>query len=172
MITINIAYTAPVNPSSATPVLTQAQVWAGLQRKVRRAQDFVPIIEDCTVVSEETVPGTDNVKVTRDVQFAAGSQPADVTLNTLVREVCTSFPPCRVDFLQPKNGNTISNILSKDGHGDLIMTYSFEWRYSSVKPGSEEAKVLEERCWHTAKIAVLGTIDTIRRLVRDGEIMA
>ena len=43
MVTINLAYTAPVNAAGAEPALTAAQVWAGLQRKVRSAHEFVPL---------------------------------------------------------------------------------------------------------------------------------
>ncbi|KAI1378561.1 DUF1857-domain-containing protein [Hypoxylon crocopeplum] len=166
MVTLNLAYTAPINPSGATPTLTPAQVWAGLQRKVRRAQDFVPIIEACTVVSEETVANTGNLKVVREVRFAAGSEPAG---GALVREACIHLAPCRVDFEQP-DGSSISNIVSRGPDGALLMTYAFEWRYPGVEEGSAEAQALEERSWKTAKMAVHGSIDTIRRLVRDSEI--
>jgi hypothetical protein len=40
MASINLAYTSIINPSGATPVLTRAQVWAGLQRKIRFGQYF------------------------------------------------------------------------------------------------------------------------------------
>ncbi len=66
MVTIHVAYTAPINPAGASPVLTRAQVFAGMQRKVRRAQDFVDIIESCEVVAK------DGNVVTRRVQFRPG----------------------------------------------------------------------------------------------------
>ncbi|KAI6089792.1 DUF1857-domain-containing protein [Hypoxylon rubiginosum] len=169
MVTFNLAYTAPINPAGATPTLTVPQVWAGLQRKVRRAQDFVPIIEECNVLSEETEPRTGNLAVTREVRFKAGFEPSAGAGGALVRETCVHFAPCRVDFEQP-DGSTISNIVSAGPDGELLMTYAFEWRYPDVKEGSEEAKALEEKSWKTAKTAVHGSIDTIRRLVKDGEI--
>ncbi|KAI1413229.1 DUF1857-domain-containing protein, partial [Hypoxylon sp. FL1857] len=169
MVTFNLAYTAPINPAGATPALTLAQVWTGLQRKVHRAQEFVPVIEECNVLSEETVEGTGNLKVTREVRFKAGSEPASGAGGTLVKEVVVHYPPCRVDFEQP-DGSTIANIVSQDADGELEMTYAFEWRYPGVKEGSDEAKALEEKSWKMAKIAVHGTIDTIRRFVKDGEI--
>ncbi|KAI0895964.1 DUF1857-domain-containing protein [Annulohypoxylon nitens] len=170
MVTFNLAYTAPINPPKTSPTLTQAQVWAGLKRKVYRAQDFVPIIEECIVLVEEQDPASsDNLTVTREVRFKTGSEPAAGSGGALVREVCAHFAPCRVDFKQP-DGSTISNIVSEGQKGELLMTYVFEWRYPGVKEGSEEAKELEERSWKTAKMAVHGTIDTIRRLVKEGEI--
>jgi hypothetical protein len=77
MVKLYFAHTSPINPPSATPVLTHAQVWAGLQRKIRFAQEFVPVIESCNVLSD-----TDGV-VTRDVKFKKGAMPHD----ELVREV-------------------------------------------------------------------------------------
>lgn len=169
MVTFNLAYTAPVNPAGATPALTLPQVWAGLQRKVLRAQEFVPVIVECNVLSEETVQDTGSLKITREVRFKAGSEPGSGAGGTLVKEIVTHYPPCRVDFEQP-DGSTIANIVSQNPDGELEMTYAFEWRYPAVKEGSDEAKALEEKSWKTARIAVHGTIDTIRRLVKDGEI--
>ncbi|KAI1475692.1 hypothetical protein K445DRAFT_53523 [Daldinia sp. EC12] len=169
MVTFNLAYTAPINPSGASPVLTVPQTWAGLQRKVRRAQDFVPIIEECNVLSEETSQETGNLTVVREVRFVAGQEPNNGSGGSLVKETCIHYPPCRVDFEQP-DGSNISNIVSEGPDGELLMTYAFEWEHPGVKEGSEEAKKLEERNRKTARIAVHGTIDTIRRLVINGEL--
>ncbi|KAI2630283.1 DUF1857-domain-containing protein [Hypomontagnella submonticulosa] len=165
MVTFNLAYTAPVNPAGAAPALTLSQVWAGLERKVRKAQEFVPIIEECSVLSEETIHG--NFTVIRQVRFKAGFEPS--SSGALVKETCVHYAPCRVDFKQP-DGSSISNIVSEGPDGELLMTYAFEWRYPDVEERSEEAKALEEKSWKTAKMAVHGSIDTIRRLVKAGEI--
>ncbi|KAI2603950.1 DUF1857-domain-containing protein [Hypoxylon fragiforme] len=160
MVTLNLAYTAPINPPSASPPLSLPQVWAGLQRKVRHAPEFVPLITECTVLSSTTDAETGNLKVVREVRFDSGK---------LVKEVCVHFAPCRVDFEQT-DGSTISNIASMGADGELLLTYAFEWRHPGVEEGSEEARALEERSWKTAKMAVHGSIDTIRRLVKDGKI--
>lgn len=49
---LHIAVTAPVNPPSASPVLTHAQCWAGLQEKCRRPQDFIAPVTACEVLEE------------------------------------------------------------------------------------------------------------------------
>lgn len=69
MVKFHLAHTSPINPPSASPVLTHAQVWSGLQRKIRFAQEFVPIIESCTVLSD-----VDGV-VDRKVVFKEGMAP-------------------------------------------------------------------------------------------------
>jgi hypothetical protein len=71
MVKLHFAHTSPINPPGTLPVLTHAQVWAGLQRKIRFAQEFVPIIESCTVLSDE------NGVVTREVTFKKGAAPKE-----------------------------------------------------------------------------------------------
>ena len=46
------AYTVPINPPNATPILTKAEVWNALILKARRPQDYVPVIDQCEIVSE------------------------------------------------------------------------------------------------------------------------
>lgn len=84
-----IAYTAPVNPSGASPVLTIDQIWAGLQLKVRQPSEFVGgAIKSTTVVSEEKDKHGRDV-ITRDVVFSEGDRKA--------REFCTFFPKMKVE---------------------------------------------------------------------------
>merc|ERR1712000_231068 len=132
MVTINLAYTAPINPAGASPVLTESQVWTGLKRKVRRAHEFVPVIVACEVISEEG--------------------------NTVVR-----------DFKQD-DGSTISNIVSRGPEGELLMMYAFEWKHDHIQEGSDEATATREKYFKMAKMAVEGSINTIRKFVREGEI--
>jgi hypothetical protein len=83
MVNIHLAYTSRINPEGASPVLTQPQIWAGLQRKIRFAQEFVPVIESCKVL-EEDAAGV----VTREVVFKKGMGPKD-----RAREVVRGFWP-------------------------------------------------------------------------------
>lgn len=85
MVNLTTAYTAPINPPNVTPVLSRATVFAGLRKKVRRAQDFVPVIVSCEVVK---VQG--NV-VTREIIFKDGEGPPGT-----VKEVCVEFDPTKV----------------------------------------------------------------------------
>ncbi|KAK8085525.1 hypothetical protein PG997_006796 [Apiospora hydei] len=140
-----------------------SQIWAGLQRKVRSAQEFVPLITACTVLAEKAPSGTGNHTITREVVFKSNPDKP-------VREECVHYAPSRVDFRQ-QDGSTISNVVSRDGEGELMMTYVFEWRHPEVKEEDEsEVEKLRESHWKTAKMAVEGSINTIRRLVKEGEI--
>jgi hypothetical protein len=83
MVNIYTAYTAPINPEGATP-LSVDQVWKGLQRKVRFAQEFVPMIEECEVLEEKDEGRT----VTRRMRFKDSEK--------WVNETCVEFEPTKV----------------------------------------------------------------------------
>ena len=169
MVNINIAYTSRINPAGATPVLNEAQIWAGLQRKIRFAQEFVPVIESCEVLEEK-----DGV-VTRDVKFKRGTGPKDQA-----KEVVRSYWPSwvsgtrsqrrylkhdetfatpqfdvgnmltictQVDFEQ-EDGSHVRNIISDGPSGeteDLNMTYAFEWIMPNLQEGTPEADKERQR---------------------------
>jgi hypothetical protein len=67
--TFTTAFTSPVNPPGATPVLSHAQVWKAFLLKAEHPQRFVPAIEQCEVV-ERTATG-----LLRRVTFAPGAGP-------------------------------------------------------------------------------------------------
>jgi hypothetical protein len=90
MVKIHVAYTSEINPQGATPILTSAQVWQGLQRKIRFAQEFVPIIESCDVLEDK-----DGV-VVRDVRFKEGAGP-----KRQAKEVVRSYWPSWVSLFFP-----------------------------------------------------------------------
>ena len=87
MVNFYLAYTQAVNPDGVSPVLTKPQLWAGLQRKVRNAPEFVPVIVSCEVLKEEG-----NI-VTRQVLFKEGSGQQH---ETPVKEVCKEYKPTKV----------------------------------------------------------------------------
>lgn len=131
MVVLYLAATAPINPPSETP-LTPAQVWAGLQHKVRHADQFVPPITSCIVTKEEG-----NV-VNRTVVFGGERE---------LTEVCTEFAPHRVDF-KLEDGSEVTNIVGLGPSGkedDLFLTYAFKWVLEGVEEGSKEAKEAFEK---------------------------
>jgi len=89
MVSIYVAYTAPINPAGLTPVLTVPQIWKGLQRKVRKAEEFVPAIVECDVLE-----GSEGGKqVIRQVKFKEGFGPLGY-----VKERCVEFAPTKVSY--------------------------------------------------------------------------
>ncbi|KAJ4365306.1 hypothetical protein N0V83_008926 [Neocucurbitaria cava] len=161
MVNLHLAYTGKINPPGASPVLNRDQVWAGLQRKIRFAQEFVPIIEGCDVLEEK-----DGV-VTRVVKFKPGFGPGDSA-----KEVVRGYWPSWVDF-QQEDGSHVRNIISDGSSGDLDdlhMTYAFEFRFPKIEEGSKEADEQLKKLKETSKKAVESSIDAIRQMVIDGRI--
>jgi hypothetical protein len=53
MVKVYAARTVPVNPPDAPFVLKRDLLWAALQRKIRYATEFVPMMKECKVISDE-----------------------------------------------------------------------------------------------------------------------
>lgn len=83
------------------------------------------------------------------------------------QETVEAFEPSRVIFKQ-QDGSTISNIISEDAHGELFMTYTFEWRHPDVTDEENPALLKKEK--KMSRMAVEGTIAVLRRLVDTGKI--
>ncbi|KAH7360007.1 hypothetical protein BKA66DRAFT_426342 [Pyrenochaeta sp. MPI-SDFR-AT-0127] len=163
MVNIHISYTSRINPSGVTPVLTYPQIWAGLQRKIRFAQEFVPVIESCEVLEDK-----DGV-VVREVKFKQGAGPKD-----RAKETVRSYEPSWVDFEQ-EDGSHIRNTVSDGPSGgleDLHMTYAFEFRFPHIQEGSPEAEQETQKFKSMSKKAVESSIEAIRQMVVDGRIKA
>lgn len=153
--TNNIAFTATINPPGATPI-TRDQIWAGLLLKVRSAETFVAAAIESTDVISESTDAQGNPVTVREVLFRESQKK--------VKEVVTSFKPCRVEFEQP-DGSRVSNVISEGAGGDLYMTYIFEWRHPGVS--REELAALYEKEKRMSQMAVEGTIKVMRQLVEE-----
>ena len=88
MVNMHCAYTEAINPSGASPILSRDQVWRGLQRKIRKAQDFVPVIEGTDVLEEK------ENEVTRVAHFKG----AEGKPGHQVKEICKSYYPTKVSL--------------------------------------------------------------------------
>jgi len=103
----HLAYTASINDGKPEPRLTIPQVWAGLQRKIRAAQEFVPAIISTEVVEEKTDEKKGTPIVVREVVFKEG--------NRKVREECYEYAPIKVGqqnelglFIEPVVWSTLT----------------------------------------------------------------
>ncbi|EEA28693.1 hypothetical protein TMatcc_002953 [Talaromyces marneffei ATCC 18224] len=156
----NIAFTAPINPPGASPVLKKEQVWAGLLLKTRSAETFIPnAIESTTVISENEDASTGNIVTIRDVVFRENQKK--------VKETVTAYKDARVDFVQP-DGSFIGNIISEGASGELYMTYVFEWHHPGASQDELDAFYAREK--GIAQHSVEGTVDVIRNLVKEGKL--
>jgi len=87
MVNFNLAYSAPVNPAGSSPVVSLAQLWKGMERKVRHGDEFVPAILSCDVEKENT----DGTEIVRRVVFKQGHG-----MRPEVTERCVLKQPSRV----------------------------------------------------------------------------
>ncbi|KAM3461992.1 hypothetical protein MY5147_001914 [Beauveria neobassiana] len=121
---------SPRQPLWPSPVLTPAQVWEGLRRKVCHADQFGPgpPITSCVVKKE------DNNVVHRRVVFEGGKE---------MTEVCMELARRRVDF-RLQDGSEIENILPPGPSGELSPTYALKWKFADIEEGCEEEQNLRE----------------------------
>ena len=154
-----VAYTAPINPLMAEKKLSIEHIWPLLQRKIRRAEDFVGVtIKSTDVISQSTTAAGQAVTV-REVIFRDGDR--------RVREECIEFQPMKVEFRQP-DGSKIQNIISEGGDGDLYMTYTFEWLHPDLEGNDAGLEHTRQKEAAMAKVAVENTIIAMREMVGDG----
>ncbi|KIW17762.1 hypothetical protein PV08_04957 [Exophiala spinifera] len=156
-----VAFSAPINPPGASPVLTYAQIWQGLLKKIRAAQDFVgAAIVSTDVISESTSEHGLPVTV-REVVFREGGR--------RVQERCVAFEPMKVEFHQP-DGSKVQNVISQDAGGNLYMTYTFEWLHYDLEGDDAALGAAREKEWKMAQLAVEKTIEVMREMAKDGRI--
>ena len=157
------SFTAPINPSGASPVLTRAQIWACLEIKITSGETFVgAAITNTAVLKTGTTDGGQKY-TDREVTFAEG--------NRKVKEHCIAFSPMKVEFHQ-ESGTRVMNIVSQGagGEDDLYMTYTFEWLHPELE-GDEEGLAEKGRAEQKmSKAAVESTIEVMRRLVSEGKV--
>ncbi|RDB19592.1 hypothetical protein Hypma_013252 [Hypsizygus marmoreus] len=149
----NFAASRLVNPPGASPVLTEGQVWKGLGIKARNPQTFVPVITSCEIVHD------DGNKLVRSVRFGE-AEPVTESID-LYESTIAYFEIASKDI-------HITNILSYDADGELVLTFSFANGIPGYDPGEAlpEPKELNKRIGG----GVEHTIDRIRELVKEGTI--
>jgi len=62
------------------------------------------------------------------------------------------------------------NIVSTGSDGGLYLTYTFEWDHPEIEAGSQEAVAKQKEYQTTAPRAVVGTLNAIRDLVKEGKL--
>ncbi|KAI9783064.1 MAG: hypothetical protein M1839_004233 [Geoglossum umbratile] len=128
------AYTVPINPPNATLTLTKPEVWQALLRKARRPQDYVPVIESCTIISESATG------LVREVTIKPGFfMPAGKAL-----EEVNWMGDMRIDYVvHGPSPRTVHNILSEGAGGALYLTFEFEFERECEAGSSEEGEMWE-----------------------------
>ncbi|KAK6832170.1 hypothetical protein RU639_002512 [Aspergillus parasiticus] len=164
MLTLNIAYTEPVNNSSdpSIPVLTQEQVWNGLKLKARHPQDFIPSLDDSRILEERD----DGTYIVREAHVAANLHESPMA-GKWVREECQLHAPVRTYFTLP-GGSVVENIVSIGHDQNLYLTFTYDWKLADIEPGTSEAEKAKDEHMRIAISSVQGTIRALRRMAEEG----
>ena len=158
-----IAFTAPINPPGASPILTRSQVWSCLEIKITSGETFVgTAIKNTAVLKTGTTEGGQKY-TDREVNFSAG--------NRKVQEHCVEFYPMKVEFHQ-QDGSRVMNIVSQGvgGEEDLYMTYTFEWLHPELEGDEEGLAKKREMQQKMSREAVESTIKVMRKMVSEGKV--
>ncbi len=137
MVAIDVAYTAPINPAGVEPTISGAQAWAGLARKARLPQEFVPVVDVCDIHwdTEDAVACT--------VKFKDGDA---VAHERVIHEICRLRPPYRLDY-EIMDGSKATNIISTgpglNGENELFLTFVFSWVHPDLTIGDDRIKQIE-----------------------------
>ncbi|KAJ7164168.1 DUF1857-domain-containing protein [Mycena filopes] len=147
------AVTRPVNPAGSTPILTEEQLWKGLEKKAREPSIFVPIISSCKVTSD------DGNKLVREVTF--GNSPKVIT-EQIEAHAST------IVYFEMDTGNRVTNVVSYGPDDEMLLTYGFANGIPGVpadkpKPTAKELNAIVGK-------AVESTLAVVRQMVQEGKI--
>jgi Acetylaranotin biosynthesis cluster protein L len=68
------------------------------------------------------------------------------------------------------NASKVLNIVSTGVDGELLLTFTFEWEHKEIEAGSEEALKKQRQYQETAPRGVVGAINAIRQMVKEGKL--
>ncbi|TFK37654.1 hypothetical protein BDQ12DRAFT_685061 [Crucibulum laeve] len=155
---INFAASRLVNPPGASPRLTEAQVWKGLEYKARNPQDFVAAISDCNILSDA------GNKILRSISLNSNR---DATM----KEEVQLYNGTIAYFDAVPSGPRITNIISYDASNELVLTFSFAGGIPGFSPveGSEPGP---RQLNQSVGAGVEVTIERIRKLVQEGSLQS
>jgi len=142
-----------VNPAGTEPVLTRAQLWHGLTLKAANPLEFVPGMQECSIVE----------------RYDDGFLREVVLRGDRLQERITFFEPMAVRFDRVGVPGWITNTICESTFGMLLM-FSFSIAFTGIKEGTQQEQDYGARMRDNYLEAIKTTLSTTRRLVRDGAI--
>ncbi|KAJ7643254.1 hypothetical protein B0H17DRAFT_1216160 [Mycena rosella] len=106
----SFAITRPVNPPGAAPVLTEEQLWKGLEYKARNPAAFVPMISSSKTTFDE------GNKLVRELTLPHSP---DIIKEEIASHAAT------IMYFEMSTGLRITNVISYGPENELLLTYSF-----------------------------------------------
>ncbi|KAJ7227621.1 DUF1857-domain-containing protein [Mycena rebaudengoi] len=154
MDTCAFAATRVVNPPGVEPIITEEQLWKGLELKARNPKAFVPMIISSVVTSE------DGKNAVREVKFKYAP-------DVVVSETIEPHEPTVVYF-EADTGHRILNIISYGPENELLLTYCFSNGIPSVP--SDKPKPNAKELNATMGKNVEGSLVVVRQMVKEGKL--
>lgn len=140
----------------ADPVLSRAQVWAGLLRKAHNGTRFIPAMTHCEVVEVK------ESGLVRDVTIGGAAARERVTFYPLRKAVYARLSG-------PADGLIVNEILEM-ADGELKLRFSFALQLKEVDSGTDAERRLSATLCEGYFSAVDTALAEIRRAVRSGQI--
>ncbi|KAL2042841.1 hypothetical protein N7G274_004601 [Stereocaulon virgatum] len=161
MVTIHQSQTYPINPPSASPPLTLAEMWQVMLLKCRKPELFVAPMSSSHVIEETPTFMKRTITMKTDADLPHGEQTEELQIRA----------PWKIDFFNLSTGAFVNNTISQGtDEEDLYLTFYFEWPYPDLIEGSEEAREMEGKLWGMARAVVKHTIDYAREMKREGKL--
>ncbi|KAJ7274889.1 DUF1857-domain-containing protein [Mycena rebaudengoi] len=146
------AATRSVNPLGAEPIITETQLWKGLEFKARNPVAFVPMIASSVVTS-------DNGKnIVRELRLKHAP-------DVVVTEEIEAHEAAIVYF-ELSIGTRVTNIISYGPDDELLLTFSFANGIPGVPAEKPSANELNATVGKTVERA----IELIRQMVKEGKL--
>ncbi|KAJ7274880.1 DUF1857-domain-containing protein [Mycena rebaudengoi] len=157
MDTYAFAATRVVNPSGVEPIITEEQLWKGLEFKARNPKAFIPNIASSVVTSD------DGKNAVREVKF---KDAPDVVRS----ETIEGHEPA-VIYFETDTGHRILNIISYGPENKLFLTYCFSNGIPTVfSVPADKPKPSVKELNATIGKYVEGTIVVVRQMVKEGKL--
>ncbi|KAJ6529158.1 DUF1857-domain-containing protein, partial [Mycena vulgaris] len=147
------AITRPVNPPGVEPVITEEQLWKGLEYKARNPAAFIPRISSCKVTVD------DGKKLVHEVTF--GKSPQIITEDIQAHA-------STIVYFEMDTGMRVTNVISYGPGDEIFLTYCFANGIPGVaadkpKPSAKELNA------NFGKSVERG-IAVVRQMVKEGKL--
>ncbi|KAJ7159634.1 DUF1857-domain-containing protein [Mycena filopes] len=144
------AATRPVNPPGAEPVLTEAQLWKGLEYKLQNPLASTLLLDQCSPFMEQLV---------RELTLANSG---------IAIEEKAEAHTATIMYFEMSTGQRIANIISYGPDNELLLTYSFANGIPGVpadkpKPSPKELNAM-------LKKALERGLAIFREMVKEGKL--
>ena len=152
----------PVNPPGATPRLTRADVWHGLELKAGNALPFVPSISYCVVTERLS-----DTQFVREIEFRGERSHERVTLE----------PQERVTF-ERLDGSVSGQILNEiedepdGGDGGLALRFTYSLEIAGTAAGSAQEREYAAGMEADYLKAIEATLAAVRKIAAGEKVEA